>query len=122
MQAPGAPHEHLPEAVVRADEPILDAETPAELERPRLLGQERIGARLDEETAGALGGDGAAEPVARLEEREIELDGPLARELDRAVRRREPGDAPADDDEPQRGHVSSRRLQRRREPGRPASR
>jgi hypothetical protein len=57
-------------------------------------------------------------------EREVEVDGPLARQLDRTVCRRKPGDPAADDGELQRCHVSLRRaglIVRRREPVRPAS-
>ena len=64
VETPGAPDEDLSEPIVGAHEPVLDAEPPAECQRPRLLRKERIGACLDEESAGALGRDDAAEPVA----------------------------------------------------------
>src|SRR5213594_2837620 len=112
MEAPGAPHEHSPEAIVRPDEPVLDAETPTQRQGPRLLRQERVGTRLYQEPAGALGRDSAAQPGSRLDHREVQRRGPLARDLDGAVRRREPGNAPADDDELQTSHVIAR-LDRR---------
>src|SRR5213593_1613772 len=108
MEAPGAPHEHLPEPIVGPDQPVLDAQTPAKRQRPRLLRQERVGARLYQEPTSVLGRDGAAEPGARLHQREVQRRGSLARELDGAVRRREPGDAPADDGELQPSHVTAR--------------
>src|SRR2546425_12006502 len=69
-------------------------------ERPRLLRQEGVRAGLDEKATGALGGDRAAEPLARLDQRQFEGDPALARELERAVGRRQPPDPPADDDQP----------------------
>ena len=120
MQTPGAPHEHLPEAIVGPDQPVLDAEPLAERQRPRLVRQERIGARLDQEPAAPLGRDGAAEPLACLEQRQLQRDRSLASELDRAVGRREPGDPTADDGELQSSHVTAGRSPR--EPGPPASR
>ena len=60
MQPAAEDHVGAPEAVVGTDQPMLDAETLAEGERPRLLGQERVGAALDEEAVVALGLDGAA--------------------------------------------------------------
>ena len=96
MEAPGAPHEHLAVAIVRAREPVLHAQALAEGERPRLLGQERVGTGLDEEPAGSLGRDRAAEPLACLDHRQLERDPALARDLDRAVRRRQPRDPPTD--------------------------
>ena len=79
MEAAAADHEGAAEAVVGPHQPIVDAEPPAERERPRLLGEERVGAALDEEAVAALGRDGAAEPVARLEQREVERQAALAR-------------------------------------------
>ena len=61
-----------PEAVVGADEPVFDAEPPAERERPRLLGEEGIGAALDEEAFVPLRLYGPAHPVAGLEQRQVE--------------------------------------------------
>src|SRR2546425_10374 len=75
---------------------------------PRLPQEKGGGPRLYQEPAGALGRDGAPEPGARFDQREVQRRGPLARELDGAVRRREPGDAPADDDELQPSHVTAR--------------
>ena len=95
MQTPGPPDEDLSEAIVRRREPMLDAEPPAERQRPGLLREKRVGARLDEESAGELGRDGAAEPVARLDERQLELGRSRPRELDGAMRRREPGNSAA---------------------------
>ncbi len=59
-------HEDAAEAVVGADQPVFHAEPAAERERPRLLGEERVGAALDEEAVAALGLDGAAEAVRLL--------------------------------------------------------
>jgi hypothetical protein len=50
-----------------------------------------------------LGRDGAAEPVARFDDRQLQTDRSLARELDRAMSGREPGDAAADHDQLHRG-------------------
>src|SRR5207245_7559299 len=99
MQTAGAPHEHLSEAIVRRHEPVLDTEPAAERQRPRLFREERVGPRLDEESTGVAGRDGAAAPVARLDERQLELGRSLPRELDGAMRRREPGDSAANDGE-----------------------
>ena len=59
MQTHAEPHVRLAVAVVGAHQPVLDAETAAERERPRLLGQERVGARLDQEPVHTLGADRA---------------------------------------------------------------
>ena len=120
MEPAPAPHEHLAEPVVGPHQSVLDAEPAAELQGPRLLREERIGARLDQEPAAPLGRDGAAEPLACLEQRQLQRDRSLASELDRAVGRREPGDPTADDGELQSSHVTAGRSPR--EPGPPASR
>src|SRR5207302_5272160 len=83
-----------------AREPVPPARAPAEGEGPRFIGQERVGAGPDEEPAGPFGRDRAAEPVARLDQRQLERDPPLARHLHSAVRRRQPRDPSADHDEP----------------------
>ena len=80
------------EPVVGPHQPVLDAEPPAERQRPGLLGQEGIGAALDEESVVALGPDRAAEAIGGLEEHEIDRAPALARPLDRAVRGGESGD------------------------------
>src|SRR2546425_1974734 len=74
VQAPSVPDEYLPVAVVGAREPGLQAQTTAKGERPRLLRQEGVRAGLDEKATGALGGDRAAEPLARLDQRQFEGD------------------------------------------------
>src|SRR5439155_14792312 len=99
MQPAAVPDEDLAETIVGAHQPVLDAEAAAQRERPRLLRQEGVGPRLDEKAVHALADDGAAEPLARLDQRELERRLPLARHLHRAVRRRQPRDAAADDDE-----------------------
>jgi hypothetical protein len=93
MKTPGAPHEDFSKSIVGAYQAVLDAEPAAKCQRPRLLGEKRVGARLDEKSAGMLGRDGAAEPVARFDDRQLQTDRSLTRELDRAVGGREPGDA-----------------------------
>jgi hypothetical protein len=96
------------EAVVGADQPVFDAEPLAELERPRLLREEGVGAALDQETLIAIRLDGAAQPVARLEERQLEPPAALPGELDGAMGGCQTRDAAADDAEPQRGPRATR--------------
>src|SRR5262249_13163039 len=87
MEAAAEDDEGAAEASVRADEPVLDAETPTEGEAPRLLGKKRVGAALHEKALVPLGLDRAAQPVSRLEQRELGQHPVLAPELDRAVGR-----------------------------------
>ncbi len=100
MQPPAKGDEGAPEAVVRADEAVLHAQAPAELERPRLLGQEGVRAPLHQEAVLALGADGAAQASRRLEDRQLQGHPSLAGDLEGVVGRREPGHPSADDDEP----------------------
>ena len=109
MQAAAPDHEGAAEAIVGADQPLLQAEPPAQGERPRLLGQERIGPALDEKAVALLGLDGAAHPVRALEHGQLERPPLLPRALDRAVGRGQPGDPRADDDEPHRVRARSTR-------------
>jgi len=108
MQPPAEGNVDAPETVVGADQPVLDAEPPAERERPRLLGQEGIGTALDEEALVPLGLDGAAEPVAGLEERQIEREPTLPGDLDGAVGGGQTRNAAADHGEPHCGPRSTR--------------
>ena len=72
MEPPAQDHEGAAEPIVGPDQPVLQAEPPAERERPRLLREERVGAALDEKAVAALGLDGAAQTVAGLEQRQVE--------------------------------------------------
>ena len=56
----------------------------------------------------ALGLDGAPEPVARLQERQLQRKPALPRQLDRPVRRGEPADAAPDDGELYRASLTRR--------------
>jgi hypothetical protein len=98
MQPAAEPDEDFAKAIVGANQPALEAQTPTQRERPRLLGQKRVGTRLDQVAVGALGGDAPAEAAARLDQLEVEVEAALARELHRAVGRRQPCDAAADDE------------------------
>src|SRR6185369_1446093 len=91
----------------RADHAVLEPDPATQRERPRLLGEERVGARLDEEAVGLLGCDRAAEPRRTLDERHADGRAALGRELRQAVRRREAGDPAADDDDAVAGHARS---------------
>ena len=102
VEPAGAPDVDVAEPIVGAGEAVLDAEPPAERQRPGLLREERVGPRLDEEAAHALGRDRAAEPLARLEQRQLERDPPVARDLAGAVGGRQTRDPPADDHQPHR--------------------
>src|SRR5207244_4328759 len=83
------------EAVVGANQPPLETQTPTQRERPRFFGQKRVGPCLDEEAVGALGGDGPAEAAARLDQLDVEIEAPLTRQLNRAMGRRQRSDAAA---------------------------
>ena len=85
MQPAAEDHVGAPEAVVGTDQPMLDAETLAEGERPRLLGEEGVGAALDEKALVALGLDGAPDPVPGLEERQVEREAARPRDLEGAM-------------------------------------
>src|SRR5207253_2079054 len=54
VQAPSVPDEYFPVAVVGARESVLQAQTTAKGERPRLLRQEGVRAGLDEKATGAI--------------------------------------------------------------------
>ncbi len=97
MQAAPEDDEDAPEAIVGADELVLDADPPTELERPGLLGEKRVGAAFHEEAVAPLRLDGAAQPIGGLEEAQLEVEPALARQLAGAMGRREPRDAAADD-------------------------
>ena len=84
-----------------------DAEPAAERQRPRLLRDERVGPGLDEEAVDVLGRDRAPRALARLQQRQLEIDVALARQLDAAMRRGQPGDTGTDHDE-LHGVVSTR--------------
>src|SRR5262249_60396227 len=73
-----------------------------------LRGETRVGARLHEKALVPLGLDGAAQPVARLEQRELGQHPVLASELDHAVGCGEPRDAAAHHGELHRGPRSTR--------------
>ena len=102
MQTPSEPDEDPSEPIVGSHQPILQADPAAQRERPRLLRQERIGTCLDEKAARTLGLDRAAQSIAGFDESQVERCSVLARDLDGAVSRRQPGDATADHDEPHR--------------------
>ncbi len=102
METPSEPDEDFSEAIVGAHQPTLQADPPAQRERPRLLGEKRVGAGFDEESTGALGLDRAAQTIAGLDERQVERRPALACDLDGAVSGSQPGDAAADDDESHR--------------------
>src|SRR5262249_48924850 len=97
---PAAPHDERPaEAVVRSHEAIAEADPVAQGQGPRPLGKERGRAALDEESLAALGREGAAEPVGRLEHGDLDGARTLARPLDSPMCGGEAGDAAAHDDE-----------------------
>ena len=100
MQASAIPHEDLAEAIVGAHQPVFDSQPSAQRQRPRLLGEKRVRARLDQEAVHPLAGDAAAQPLARLDQRELQGQAALGRHLDRAMSGAETGDAAADDDQP----------------------
>src|SRR5262249_42764390 len=102
MKLPAEPDEDASKPVVGSHQPTFEADPPAEGERPRLLGEERIGSRFHEESTRALGLDRAAKAIARLEQGQAERRSALSRELGGPVGRGEPGDAATDDDEPHR--------------------
>ena len=52
---------------VGGDQPIVEIQAVAELDRRRLVGDKRVGPQFDEAIADPLGPDHAAEPRARLE-------------------------------------------------------
>src|SRR5262245_9956787 len=98
MQTSAKYHEGPAEAVVGPEQPILDAEATAQLEGPRFLGEKRIGAAFDEESAVTLGSDRAAQPIGGVVDGEVDGAAALARSLDDAVSGCESGDAAADHD------------------------
>jgi hypothetical protein len=81
---------------------MLDTEPMAEVQRPRLFRDERVGSRLQQEAVALLSLDGSAQAGARFEEGQVECETTLVGELRRAPRGREPGDATSDDNEPYR--------------------
>jgi hypothetical protein len=82
--------------VAGADEPRCQPDAFAELQRRRFLGNEGVGAGLDDEAVGTLGADRATRAATRFPDGEIERHMTLAAELDQPVRRRHAGDAGAD--------------------------
>src|SRR5262249_42766444 len=88
------------------------AQSPAEREAPGLLGEERVGPALDDEAVAALRADRPADAVRRLQQGEVERASALARQLDRAVRRRQARDASARDDQPHRDRLGASALAR----------
>ena len=72
MERAAPDYEGAAKAIVGPHQPVFQAEPAAERERPRLLRQERVGTAFDEKVVAALGRDGAAEAIARLEHREVE--------------------------------------------------
>ena len=91
-------------------QPVLDAEPPAERERPRLLGEERVGPALDEEAV-ARARSAMVPPRRSRASSSVSSSGrpALARQLHRPVGGREPGDAR------RRRRRASRRRRRRRD-------
>ncbi len=81
---------------------MLDAEPMAEVQRPRLFRDERVGTRFQQEAVAPLRLDGSSQAAARLEESQVEREATLVGELHRAPGGREPGDATSDDNEPYR--------------------
>src|SRR5262249_3306717 len=88
----------------RADQTIREADPLAQGEPPRLVGDHRVGAMLEQEAAVALGAEAAAETRRALEQHDVEV-GAVARMLHQPVRCGEAGDASAHDHDPAPGHV-----------------
>src|SRR5262249_56302982 len=89
MQPAANPDEDFAKTIVGSDQLRLDAEPPAQRERPRLFGQKRIGPGFNQKAVSALRRDRAAEEVTRLDDPDAEVDTALARELRRAAGCRE---------------------------------
>src|SRR5581483_2519550 len=75
-----------------------EAEGTAELDGVGRAGEERVGAALDRDAGEVVGADLATGPVGRLQDGHV---GPVAEE----PRRRQAGDAGADDHHPLPGHA-----------------
>src|SRR5262249_11660784 len=99
MQPAAKPDEDLAEAIIGSDQLRLDAEPPAQGKLPRLFGEKRIGAGLDDKTACTLRRDRAAQAVTRLDDLDVQVDTVLACELRGAVGRSDARYAAADHDE-----------------------
>jgi len=107
VQAPGAPHEHLPEPVVGADEPILDAERRQSSSAHGFW----TGRNRPASTRNPRRRSVAMVPPSRSRASRSVRSSSMARSgarLNRAVRRREPGDASADGRRASAAPVSSR--------------
>src|SRR5690606_10250307 len=72
---PASMHDVGPRGVrARADDVRLEPDAPRQLERGRLLREDRVGAALDDEAVvGALRAEHAADVIARLEDGDLEL-------------------------------------------------
>ena len=92
------------EARVGRAETGLEAQTLAQAEGPGLLGDEGVGALLEEEAVGPFRPDRPAQVPAGLAEGEGDGLAPLAADLEETVGGGEAGDAPADDDHSPRRH------------------
>ena len=95
VQPPARVDEALADVLVGVEHALFDAELAGELDRPRLLDDERVRSALDDEAVEALRAHLAAQAPVLLEQKPV--DGPavaaLALEL---VGRAEPGHAAAD--------------------------
>jgi hypothetical protein len=91
--------EGLPEAIIRADEPVVETESAAQGQRPGLLRKKGIGPVLDEEAVHVLGPDGAAEAGPRFDHCQVKGLVTFPRKLQGTAGRGEPGHAAPDDGE-----------------------
>ena len=110
MQPATAHHEHRRAPLVRGDNPVAHAQLEAQPETLGLRGEDRVGARLEQEAVHALGADDPAPPVRGLEQDEAQslpVEG---------ARRGEPRDAASDHRDVHA--VASHRRSGRRRPGR----
>ena len=97
-------HEGSAKRRVRADDLIRETGSPAEIDPPRLVGNEAVGSSFDDAAIHVVGRDHSAGAGRGLEHRQFEGDAAIAGLGQEAMGAGEPADAGAGDDHPDPAH------------------
>ena len=85
-------------AGIGLDQLIAQPQSPAQLDRPRLVGDERVWTPLDRESVETIRRDHPAQSILGFQDRQIDRPAQRPRSLGNPVRGRQAGQASADHD------------------------
>ena len=118
QQAPARVYERAAVCCARADDLLRQTGPAAQVDPPRSVGDETVGAALDDAAVDELGADHPARTLGRLEHRQVEREPAFLRQGEETVGAGEAGDTGARD---RHAPVSADRLGRRRHARAPTS-